>query len=407
MRRVAHRQVCRNVSSFMSTEVGSGSSRSQGSAYQWCVVGAGPAGIATVGLLLDSSVPPASLLWVDPSFTVGDFGTRWKFVSSNTNVGLFLRFYQRCRSFDFPFDCFSGSLGRTYAIQDLPKEQTCPLDVASEPLRDATQNLRKKVHSVVGEVSQLREREAKWQCILSTSSGDAPSFLASNVVLATGAVPRSLHLHKSYPSLQEISVTTALNPSSLVASLTPDDTVAIFGSSHTAIIILRTLLEKTCVKKVINFYRRPLRYALYIGDWIIFDDTGLKGDTARWSRENLHGSLPDRLKRVYSDSKMVQEYLPLCTKVIYAVGFERRQLPFGILEFSPGYSYNTRCGIIAPGLFGCGIGYPEEKTDRYGNVEARVGLWKFMEHLESVIPIWKEYSVSQGIGQPKGISGRY
>lgn len=159
------------------------------------------------------------------------------------------------------------------------------------------------------------------------------------------------------------------------------------------------------MKKVINLYREPLRYALYMNNWILFDDTGLKGDTARWSRENLHGELPDRLVRAFSDDKSVAHYLPLCSKVIYATGFDRREIPQGIEGLPPHHSYNARCGIIAPGLFGCGIGYPEERTDRYGNVEMRVGLWKFMQYLEEMIPLWKEYSVPKGIGQPKGAPG--
>lgn len=368
-------------------------------AYEWCVVGAGPAGIAAVGLLLDSSIPPSSLLWIDPSFCVGDFGTKWKFVSSNTTVGLFLRFYRQCQSFEF--DTNSSSSSKKYAIQHMGDKETCLLDVAAEPLRDITHTLRTKVVSVQGELQQLREKNARWECILSSSS----SFVASNVILATGAVPRTLPFHQSFPSIEVIPITTALNPSLLCSSVTSSDTIAVFGSSHTAIILLKTLLERTPVKKVINLYREPLRYALYMDNWILFDDTGLKGDTARWSRENLHGDLPDRLERVFSDEKSVAHYLPLCTKVIYATGFDRREIVLGIEGLPPRHAYNAHCGIIAPGLFGCGIGYPEERTDKYGNVEMRVGLWKFMQYLEGVIPLWKQYSVLEGIGQPKGAPG--
>ncbi|KAI5065847.1 hypothetical protein GOP47_0018471 [Adiantum capillus-veneris] len=326
------RQVRRSLSALASREAASPL------CYEWCVVGAGPAGIATVGLLLDSSVPPSALLWIDPSFSVGDFGTRWRFVSSNTNVGLFLRFYQRCRSFGFPFESFNNNT-RRYAIEDLPEKQTCSLDVAAEPLRDVTHTLRQKVHSVVGEVSQLREKDAKWECLLSSSVIEASSFLANNVVLATGAVPRSLPFHQAYPLIDEIPIATALNPSALVASVSADDTIAIFGSSHSAIILIRTLLEQSSAKKVINFYREPLK-------------------------ENLHGKLPDRLVRVLSDDTSTAEHLPCCTKVIYATGFERRELPKGIVGLPSSYTYNAHCGVIAPGLFGCGIGYPEQKADR-------------------------------------------
>ena len=59
-----------------------------------------------------------------------------------------------------------------------------------------------------------------------------------------------------------------------------NDIVAVFGSSHSAMLVLRNLVESG-VKKIINFYRTPLRYAVYYDDWILFDDTGLKGPYSR------------------------------------------------------------------------------------------------------------------------------
>ena len=38
------------------------------------IIGAGPAGMATLGLLLDNGVKTSDVLWVDPLFEVGDFG---------------------------------------------------------------------------------------------------------------------------------------------------------------------------------------------------------------------------------------------------------------------------------------------------------------------------------------------
>lgn len=33
--------------------------------FRWAVIGAGPAGIATVGLLLDNNVDAKDILWID------------------------------------------------------------------------------------------------------------------------------------------------------------------------------------------------------------------------------------------------------------------------------------------------------------------------------------------------------
>ena len=115
----------------------------------------------------------------------------------------------------------------------------------------------------------------------------------------------------------------------------PLDTVAVFGSSHSAIIIIKTLIEQCNIKKIINFYKSPLRYAVFL-------DTGFK------------------------------------KRIIHIDGIENLQ-------------YNEHSGIIAPGLFGLGIAFPEKKIDRYGSTEYRVGLWKFMDFLNKVLPVWLKY----------------
>ena len=167
-----------------------------------------------------------------------------------------------------------------------------------------------------------------------------------------------------------------------------NDTIAVFGSSHSAILVLRNLVE-TGAKRVINFYRSPLLYAAFFKDWILFDDTGLKGTTAEWAREHIDGKLPKNLERVYSNEENIEHYLPQCDKAIYAVGFERRTLP--TIEGIGHVTYIEQCGIIAPGLFGLGIAFPEAKYNPFGMLEYRVGLWKFMDYLQNVLPVWLQY----------------
>ena len=73
----------------------------QSKSYQWAVIGAGPAGIAVIGKLLDYGVGPKEIAWIDPAFQVGDFGTKWRNVSSNTRAGLFIKFFEECESFQY------------------------------------------------------------------------------------------------------------------------------------------------------------------------------------------------------------------------------------------------------------------------------------------------------------------
>lgn len=167
----------------------------------------------------------------------------------------------------------------------------------------------------------------------------------------------------------------ALDPRRLADLSLDGATVAVFGSSRSAMIALPNLLAHP-LKKVVNFYRSPLRYAVHFDDWTLFDDTGLKGRAACWARQNIDGTYPERLERISVHDGIFRDALASCDRVVYAVGFQRRQLPatpqWGTLEGNP------RNGILAPGLFGVGIAYPEYATDPYGVGAHRVGLQKFM-----------------------------
>ena len=62
------------------------------STYQWLVLGAGPAGVAVVGNLLENGIEPSEIAWVDPFFQSGDFGRLWGEVSGNTKMCDFLNY---------------------------------------------------------------------------------------------------------------------------------------------------------------------------------------------------------------------------------------------------------------------------------------------------------------------------
>lgn len=341
--------------------------------FDWAIVGAGPAGIAAVGKLLDQVVPPKKILWIDPEFQVGDFGTKWRNVSSNTRVGLFLKFFNNCRSFEY------SSAANNFSICQEDPSSTCLLSLAADPLQWISDNLRTKVHAIYAKVQKLKLYDRHWEITLTDVK-----HRAKNVILATGAEPKSL----SFPGTEEISLITALNPEKLKTICHKDDVIAVFGASHSAIIILKTLLEECQINKVVNFYLSPLRYAVYFEDWILFDDTGLKGKTAAWARENIDGKLPAKLERVISNEENIRVTLPLCNKAIYATGFQKRLIP---VEGMHSLEYNEKSGIIAPGLFGFGLAFPEAKLDRFGTLEYRVGLWKFMDYLNNIIPVWLNY----------------
>lgn len=343
--------------------------------YNWAIIGAGPAGIATIGNLLDSGVKPDEIVWIDPQFAVGDFGLHWRNIPSNTKVSLFIRFLQACQSFEYEH------CSENFALHKADPHKTCQLGLMADPLLWVTDRLRKKIFTIEDYAENIALRDRQWVIQLRQNK----TLTAKHVVLATGA--ESKHLNYSQPEI--IPLHDAMDSERIQTHCSSNDTIAVFGSSHSAMLVLRNLIE-TGVKRIINFYRSPLRYAVYLNDWILFDDTGLKGPTAEWAREHIDGKLPSQLERIYSNDENVEHFLPQCDKVVYAVGFDRRALP--VVETIGHLNYIEECGIIAPGLFGAGIAFPEGKYNPLGIYEYRVGLWKFMDYLKRVIPIWLKYS---------------
>jgi hypothetical protein len=340
--------------------------------YVWTVIGAGPAGIATVGRLLDHGIEPDEIAWIDPEFTVGDFGTRWRGVSSNTRVAGFLNYLAASPAF-----CFAEA--PRFDLHDLDPELTCQLGLVADPLMWVLGRLAEQVKTHRTFATELRLHQRHW--IVTTEEGNLTS---SNVVLAVGATPKTL----DHPGLEEIPLEVAVDPKKLARQALDAATVAVFGSSHSTMLVLQNLLATPAVK-VVNFYLEPHKYAVEFEDWTLFDDSGLKGQAARWARENIDGVQPRRLQRCLVGSAGCDELLNQCDRVVYTVGFERRRLPltpqWGRLQ------HNAANGIIAPGLFGIGIAFPGYRIDPMGYGEHRVGLQKFMCDLNESLPVWLRY----------------
>ncbi|MGB6206600.1 pyridine nucleotide-disulfide oxidoreductase [Mycobacterium sp.] len=342
-------------------------------AFAWTVIGAGPAGIAAVGKLLDQGIASEKIAWIDPAFSAGDLGERWRSVSSNTQAELFLSYLNGSSAFRF-------SSAPPMPLREVDPQETCALALIADPLVWITQHLRERVAIFQTTASALFLERRQWRI-----ETHRQELLSKNVILAVGAIPKKL----SYPDLQEIPLEVVLDPEKLAKQPLDNATVAVFGSSHSTMSALPNLLRHP-VNTVINFYRSPLKYAVYFDDWILFDDDGLKGQAADWARENIDGTYPDRLERCWVAAPDFSEKLAACDRVVYTVGFERRKLPetrqFGQLDYDP------TNGILAPGLFGCGIAFPAYGVDPFGYGQYRVGLKKFMDHLESVLPLWFRYA---------------
>lgn len=233
---------------------------------------------------------------------------------------------------------------------------------------------------------------------------------AKRVFLCTGSRPKSASLHEPINhDLVVLDVDECMRRSEL-PSLLPENSksvVGVIGNSHSGILCCWNLYEISKSNKrdlkIFNFRRRPIRYAEYTEEGIIFDNSGLKGNTAEWAR-NVMENHPDqtRLKEIDLGKDQVsvfRAYLPKCTHIIYAIGYEPSSLPRIYIngqrketeaEFdmhSSGFHTRSGGGRIF-GLYGNGIAFPELVRDPEGHIEAAVGVAKFFSFAERVKKNW-------------------
>lgn len=340
----------------------------------WAVIGAGPAGLATIGKLLEKNIAHKNIFWIDPAFLVGDFGTKWRNIPSNTKVKFFQQFLLSCDAFDIK------TIQDNCELFNLDPEKTCQLKYMADALQWVSDLLYDQVNAIRSEVTSITQRQRQW-CL----HYDDQELIVDKVVLAVGSEPKTL----SHTGVQTLSLATAMDDDLLKKECNADDVIGVFGSSHSAILAVRHLIESCTFNKVINFYRTPLRYALEMDGWILNDNTGLKGTTAQWARTELQQFIPTKIERILANDQNIEHHLPRCNKVIYAVGFERRNTV--VVDDLGHLDYCAKTGIIAPGLFGAGIAFPERVENPYGMVEHSVGLWKFINYLNRVVPLWIRY----------------
>ncbi|RMZ91144.1 hypothetical protein DV736_g1618, partial [Chaetothyriales sp. CBS 134916] len=381
-----------------------------GSRFAATVIGAGPSGIAAVSNLLAQRV--SRILWVDPFFSSGRLNKSYREVPSNTKVSLFLDFAQAVKPFRDVIDTIPSPNPVTY-LQQLDQNQHCPIANAADMCRTLTDGLIKRndVTTVVGNVNAANWADNAWQLGLdgSTHNNNYSSHL---LVLCTGSHPKSIKVPPP-TSIKDIHLDIALTPTKLQTAISASEpaTVAVIGSSHSAVLALLNLYTLATTShpklRIKWFSRNPLLYAVPKGDWILYDNTGLKGLAATWARDHLEDDTIqssnaaryiDKVNLPKGESFTTSPALAQCTHIVQAIGYAPNALPSLTLNRAPlatPLAHNPRSGAFSdnhgrtvPGLYGAGIAWPETVTDPEGNVESAVGLYKFMKFLRRVVPEW-------------------
>lgn len=361
--------------------------------YRAAVIGAGPAGLACVGNLLDRLKMTGNdrILWIDPHFSAGRL-EKYPQVPSNTKVCLFTKFAEACVS----FKC-EGSKTYKSLTSDFDPQSGCELKWAAELCKELTAGIKGQVETFQGQVDTIEHIGNFWNVRVLDHC-----FKTNLVFLATGSRPREMPVSSTE---EIIHLDDALNPQILDSKLSISDTIAVYGSSHSAILVLKNLLNSpTPPTRIINFYRQEAKFAEFpdpvnCPDKILHDNTGLKGETAEWARSWIFLSAEDLEKKFNGKllrnktNKSSADYS--VDKSVYAIGYERNPLPTiiyasvpldpSLIDYTPTGQLKTREIDVIEGLFGFGIAFPERVVDLDGSSEAAVGLWKFMRLIKKSI----------------------
>lgn len=342
------------------------------------VVGAGPAGVAVVGNLLERQL--GSIAWIDPSFESGRVNRKYREVPSNTKVSFFQSYATSLQ----PFRTIIENTPRPNAFTTMAKldqEKTCHLHYAADMIRGLTNGLVKMeqvyayqgfvtaatLNSKVGRPPCETGRETrrsqyqkapltmtsqpdqpKWTVRIKQSSNNGSEDLeieTSRLILCTGSHPTNLPVPIPGLEIHNLDLDTVLKPSLLSETLptTKPTTVAVVGASHSAILALLNLVTLAQSShphlRVKWFTRHKLRYAEFMDGWILRDNTGLKGLAADFARTQLEegvlagsdaGKIVTKVDCAGGEVKekdMYRVHLPGCDYITQAVGFTRDPLP--------------------------------------------------------------------------------
>ncbi|KAK4687904.1 hypothetical protein P7C73_g2204, partial [Tremellales sp. Uapishka_1] len=356
--------------------------------YEAVVVGAGPGGLTFLAALLDSGI--RNVAWIDPTFSGGRLNTNYREISSKI-----IRAIPSPNAID--------------KLEKIDREKTCQLSLAGDMLHLLSEGFAKLpgVKTLKSDVCSANYTDSRWNIRLS----DKTDITSTRMFLCTGSHPIHADFHSAYnPDLSVLDLDQVLLKSQLPTLLPPSSSryrIAVIGASHSGILVCWNLYQYQQAHdldlEIYNFQRSPIRYAEYREDGIVYDNTGLKGDTADWAKGNLEPKGNGRTKQIHqvdikeNAEQAYQKYLPDCSHVIYAIGYTPNTYPeISIegnrvddrLEFDHSTAGFNVDGKKVEGLWGGGIAHPEVKKDPEGHVEAAVGVAKFFAFAERVKDSW-------------------
>lgn len=363
---------------------------------EYVIIGGGPAAICAIPNILKLGVDKNKIIWIDPQFKVGDFGSVLSHGSSvpgNTMVKSYQRVNQEIYKI---LPTLKPENDQLFELNKLAPNFVGALKTAAAPLQDITQGLRKIIKSIKGTVSQIQSCDDGLKLEIRKANNQLITLKTKRAILAIGAKPKTFCLPVKQKSITMINPNIAFIQSEITTYVNQQSnikTVAVIGSSHSAALATMHLLKAGMTVK--QFMNKEYKYATPAVtsegiEYTQFDNTGLKGDVAKFTKQVLddinstNGPYANKLMRYISEdreelSKLLLEKLDDCNHAVAAIGYEPSHTLLinnrPITDFKHNNKTTQFEGIN--GLFGIGIAFPQVVKSISGEEEAAVGVEKF------------------------------
>ena len=321
-----------------------------------CIIGAGAAGLITL-ILLSAHIPPEKIVIIDPYFDGGDLQRKWPAVRSNT-------------IWKATLTAFGQGVQPPSWANDFDPEAPTTLSTIARLIREIAAPYLAKAKQI-----QCFVRRANWDSASSRwliETGNS-KIIAQSLIVAVGGEPKNLDL-----PIPSIPLEIALDSRRLKDYIRPGETVAVFGTRHSGVLALKSILD--CSANAIGIYKgsKPFIWARD-GEY-----DGLKQDAAKFADDFIGSSAPSNLRLLPLDdvSGLVRATRG-ASWVIYAMGFmSRDDITYSIDgTIINDFSYDGRTGKLQqlPNAWGFGLAYPSQAPD---GEHWDVGIGPFVEHIK-------------------------
>ena len=313
--------------------------------YDILIIGGGVTGLLAY-YALEKEV--SNIAIIDPYFDGGDLIQKYGSVQSNTPL---LKTINALKLLE-PSYQYNG---------EYPEDKTAPLYIHTQLIQDFI----KPKDCIQDFVESLSFENKIW----SVKTKDN-IYLTKVIILCQGSNPKILNC-----GIPTIHLEDALNKDSLKKFVKSNDTVLVFGTSHSGTLVLQNLEDLKVVTTAVHKNVKPFLFAKD-GEY-----DGIKEDAEFIAERILKNEFSYvKLLHLQQVDKLIK-VSKKATKVIYAIGFNTRDIKISYNnEIKDSSLYDKKTGSIlgCEGLWGFGIAYPSSAPD---DIHVDVGIISFVEHI--------------------------